>query len=138
MRIVRGMGGGLVMMMEEMMGGSKVVEEGVGGGGVTKQGAVGDLPRKWREGEGWLTKWVGGPYGEDALEACEDEDELVVAELGELGLHLEVVDDAFGEEEEDDGVGGQGRSPRDHLGYERNPLISSSHMNKKLPSSINS
>ena len=40
---------------------------------------------------------LGGPYGEDALEACEVEDALVVAKLGR---HLEVGDDTCGEEEE--------------------------------------
>ena len=54
--------------------------------------------------------------------------------------HLDVEDVAREKEEEEDGIGGQGRSPCDNLGYERSPLLSSSHKykHKKLPSSLDS
>ena len=79
---------------------------------------------------------MGGHYGEGDLEACEVVETWMIVKLGRCkdGC-LEVVNVVS---EEEDGVGGQGRSPRDHLGYERSPLLSSTHKYKKLPSSLDS
>ena len=81
------------------------------------------------EGKVEAYQGVVGHYGEGDLEACEVVGTWIKAELRRYGDGCSEVMDVVREEEvrEDEGEGGQGRSPCDHLGLERSSLLSSTH-----------